>query len=257
MPLVLFCVLTFFECKHQDKPAVLQESREAKSMLQGIWKDSETDDLAFRVVGDSLIYPDSASIPIYFSIVGDSLCVGGISYAIIRHTDHLLWFENQMGDVVKLVKIDDAEVANEYKPQNSSQAIVTEYLNRDSVVMYDGERYHWYITINPTKHRVIRTNYNDDGLAVQHIYFDNIIHLALFHGNRKVFSDDLKKARFNSYVPADFLQQAVLGDIQFNHADNQGFHFDANICIPDDASCYLVGIIINTDGKMSMKLLER
>ena len=43
-----------------------QESREAKNMLQGIWVDEDTEEPSFRVVGDTIFYPDTISQPVFF-----------------------------------------------------------------------------------------------------------------------------------------------------------------------------------------------
>jgi len=57
-------------------------------------------------------------------------------------------------------------------------------------------------------------------------------------------------------VPEKFLENAILGNMQFNHIDAQGLHFDATICIPDGAACYMVSTDVDYDGKLSMNLLE-
>ena len=57
-------------------------------------------------------------------------------------------------------------------------------------------------------------------------------------------------------MPADFLEQAVLGNMEFSHADAAGLHFQATLCIPDGASCYLVETLISYKGQLSMKTIE-
>ena len=37
----------------------LPESREAKALLQGTWMDNETEDVLFRMKGDTVYYADS------------------------------------------------------------------------------------------------------------------------------------------------------------------------------------------------------
>lgn len=54
-------------------------------MLQGIWlNDDDEDDVAFRVKGDTIYYPDSTSQPVYFYIAGDTLVMKGANIANIR-----------------------------------------------------------------------------------------------------------------------------------------------------------------------------
>lgn len=226
-------------------------------MLQGIWLDAENDEVSFRVKGDSVFFPDSTSLPAYFKIVSDTFIVGNNHYPILKQASHLFWFKNQTGDIVKLVKSDDPnDVLDFMHKQPTVLSSLTEVVKTDSVVMYDGERYHWYIAINPTKYRVTKSSYNDDGLEVDNVYYDNIIHISIFHKSRQLFSSDLKKQLFGDCVPEQFLEQAVLGNMQFGSVDKSGFHFEATLCVPDGATCYLVSTDIGFDGQLSMKLLE-
>ena len=57
-------------------------------------------------------------------------------------------------------------------------------------------------------------------------------------------------------VPQEFLEQAILGNMQYDHIDGRGIHFNATLCTPNAASCYLVETIIGFDGQLSLKLLE-
>ena len=132
----------------------------------------------------------------------------------------------------------------------------TEVVKVDSVVYYGGQRYHWYVAINPTRYRVIRSTYTPEGVAVDNVYYDNIIHVSVFKGNQRLYGQNFNKQAYAADVPADFLQQSILGNIRFSHVDSQGFHFDATICIPDGESCYMVETLISFNGQVSMKLLE-
>ena len=234
-----------------------KENQEAKALLQGVWVDDETDEVSFRALGDTIFYPDTLSQPAYFRVVDDSLELSGRRYAIVKQGEHFFWFMNSSGDVVKLSKSDDPTYELSFmheKPRGITT--YTSVVNRDSVVMYDGERYHWYITINPTKYKVISTSYNDDGVGVDNIYYDNIIHVSLFQGARRIYSSDFRKQQYSKLVPSGFLEQAVMTNIEYDHADSEGFHFNATVCKTDGVSCYLVGITITRAGSMSMKLLE-
>jgi hypothetical protein len=57
-------------------------------------------------------------------------------------------------------------------------------------------------------------------------------------------------------VPVKFLEEAVLANMEYSKADAAGLHFNATLCIPDGASCYLVETVISYKGQMTMKLLE-
>ena len=126
----------------------------------------------------------------------------------------------------------------------------------DSVIVYGGNRYHWYIAINPTKYKVTTRSYNDDGLEVENVYYDNIMHVSVFQGSRQLFSSDFRKQQYAGKVPAEFLEEAVLGNMEFSHVDAAGLHFVATLCIPDGASCYLVESLVSYQGQMTMQLVE-
>lgn len=232
------------------------ENLEAKAMLQGIWIESEAEEVSFRAEGDTIFFPDSTSQPSYFRIVGDSFCLGDNRYAIVKQTENLFCFQNQSGEEIRLEKSRDEEDTLAFVGSKPEILSLTEVLKIDSVVTYGGERYHWYIAVNPTKYKVIKTTYNSEGIGVDNVYYDNIIHVSLFHGSTRLFSQDIRKQMYADKVPLQFLEQAVLGNMTYGHIDARGVHFNANLCIPDGASCYLVETLIGFDGQMNMKLLE-
>ena len=75
-------------CRQKDeKTAVQTEDTNAKTSLQGVWIDSDTQEVNFRAKGDTIYYPDSISQPAYFKIVGDTIIIGENrqKYAIVKH----------------------------------------------------------------------------------------------------------------------------------------------------------------------------
>ena len=48
----------------------------------------------------------------------------------------------------------------------------------------------------------------------------------------------------------------VLANMEFSHIDADGLHFNATLCIPDGATCYMVESTISYTGVPSMKLVE-
>ena len=237
----------------KDEP----EDKEAKAMLQGVWLDAETEDVTFCVKGDTIFYSDSTSMPSYFKIVDHSLVLSsGTTYAIEKQTTNQFWFKNQNDDIIKVVKssnLEDAEVFVHDAPKIMSY---THQVKKDSVVNFDGERYHWYIAINPTKYKVVRHTYNEDGMEVENVYFDNIMHISVYKGAQCIYSSDFRKQMYQKMVPQKFLDEAVLGDMEYSHVDAVGLHFRATLCIPDGASCYLVESTVSYKGKMSMHTIE-
>ena len=257
--LFLFLVSCGQQVRQKDSTtdSTLKEDTVAKSMMQGVWLDSETEELVLKIEGDTVFFADGTSLPAYFRVIGDSIELGTDTYLITKHTEHNFWFENHAGDEVRLEKRDSTDIDQpDFVKQDPQIINTTEVLNLDSVVMYGGQRYHWYITVNPTRNKVVRTTYTPDGVAVENVYYDNIIHVSVFQGANKIYGRDFNKQAYSSNVPDDFLAQSVLGNIRFSHVDSEGFHFNATVCIPDGEQCYMVENLIGFNGEISMRLLE-
>lgn len=241
---------------NQNNSSTLPDDKKAKEMLQGVWVDEESGDVSFRVSGDTLYFADTTSMPTYFRIYQDSLYLAsGTAYSIVKHTEHLFWFNNQNGDLLKLQKSDDVDEAD-VEIAAPSVLTYTHQVKIDSVVTYNGNRYHWYIAINPTKYKVTKRTFNEDGLEVENVYYDNIMHISVFQGARQIYSSDFRKQQYQGLVPAEFLNDAILANMSFSHIDAAGLHFNATLCIPDGASCYMVESAISYTGALSMQLVE-
>ena len=71
------CVLAaLMGCGQRAGDAELQESKEAKQLLQGVWSDEDAETVVFQMRGDSVYYPDTTSIPAYFRVYNDTLYIG-------------------------------------------------------------------------------------------------------------------------------------------------------------------------------------
>ena len=243
--------------KQAEAPVAPREDATAKQMLQGIWLNDGEEDVAFKAKGDTIYYPDSTSLPVYFQIVGDTLVLHGVSdakYRVLKQAPHLFVFEHQSGDHVRLVNSEDAGDEAYF---GAKQAVVLnqrQLIKRDTVVTVGNDRYHCYVQVNPTTYKVVKTAYNDDGVAVDNVYYDNIVHLSVFKGNQKVYSSNFEKKDFAQQVPSQILTQSVLSDITYTKADASALYFTASIAIPDSPSCYQVVITIAYDGKMTMQV---
>lgn len=250
-------VATLAACRNgsgSDKSAPT-EDLQAKQLLQGIWVDSDEENVVFKVKGDTIYYPDSLSQPIRFAVYGDTLVMQSASeskYEIIKQTAHLFEFKNPNGDIVKLVKGEDPSFELQFSKKKPMAVNQNKTLKSDSIVFCGSERYHSYVQVNPTRYKVLKTTYNDDGMEVENIYFDNTIHVSIFKQQAKVFSKDFNKRDFAKYVPKDFLRQSVLSDITLTSADARLIHYQAQLAIPDSYVSYVVDISITTDGKLTM-----
>ncbi|MBR1548917.1 MAG: DUF4738 domain-containing protein [Prevotella sp.] len=258
LPLALLLVL-LAACRPSGRPlSEREESREAKALMQGLWVEEETGDVFFKMQGDTVYFPDSLSQPSVFRVVGDTLYIGQTAaYHIERQSEHVLWFKNQNGETIRLQKT-TAEEAADAQIETAAPKIQTlsGVLKRDTVVMVGGRRYHCYIAINPTRYRVVRTAYNEEGMQVDRVYYDNIVHISIFEGSRQLFSRDFRKQLYRPCVPGAFLEQAILSNMEYTGADEQGFHFTAQLCYPDAASCYQVDNVITSSGQLSTNLIE-
>lgn len=256
---MLGVMVAMIGCSQSKTPSSAnQEDTTAKKLLQGVWLDAETEEVSFKVEGDTIFYPDSTSMPAYFKIMGDTLVMGMSSsaYLIVKQSEHLFWFKNQNGDVVKLVKSENPADTVAFEHDTPQVLTLTEVLKKDTVVFMANERYHCYIAINPTRYKVRIPKYNDDGMMVENVYYDNIIHLSIFKGTQKLFSRSLDKSMYKSLVPERFLSNAILSNMDFSNTDGGAFHFNTTICIPDGASCYLLDTGVSLDGEVKMTLLE-
>ena len=266
LPTSLFLAATLLAActsRHQASDAapdiVPTENARAKQMLQGIWTDAETGQVSFRVVGDTIFYPDSTMTHTAFRIVGDSICLGDndVRYAIVTQTDNIFTFENQNGDQVRLHRSTTPLDTLAFATKTVTPAkTLTQVRKTDGVAMAGDKRLHWYIALNPTRYRVNHTTYNDEGVAVENTFYDNLAHLSVYLGTKAIFSRDIRKTLYSGTLPQHFISSAILDDFTFQRADNTGLHFTAKLCIPDEASCYMVDTHISTKGEISLSINE-
>lgn len=252
------CLLAVVGCGKKSAPGpTIEENKKAKEMLQGIWLNDDADDVAFRVKGDTIYYPDSTSSPMYFYIYSDTLVMRGaneVKYPIVKQAAHLFEFKNQGGDIIKLVKTSDKSYLDAFQQADHVTVNQNQLIKRDTVVAVGNDKYHLYVQINPTSYKVYKSSFNDDGVQIDNVYFDNIINLNIFHGSTKLFGRDFHKSDFIQKVPQEFLKQSILSDMYYLRADEAGMHFQAILAIPDSNMSFQVEVIISQHGKMSMKV---
>lgn len=234
-----------------------QEDRNAKQQLQGIWVNDEDEDIAFKAKGDTIFYPDSTSQPVYFQVFGDTLVLHGandVKYPIVKLTHHLFIFRNQNGDEVKLKLSENPDDASLFMVERPEALNQNQLIKRDTIVTQGSEKYHCYVQINPTTYKVIKASYNDEGVEVDNVYYDNIINLHIYHGAQKLFSRDFRKQAFEGKVPKEFLRQSILSDLKLSGVDATGIHYVASLVIPDSMSSFEVEVAISYDGRMMMRV---
>lgn len=241
--------------KKADAVQTPAEDTHAKDLLQGIWLNEEDEDVAFRVKGDTIFYPDSTVQPVYFYIYSDTLVMKGaneVKYPIVKQAAHLFEFKSQSGDVVKLVKTSDKSYLESFQQKQPVALNQKTLIKRDTIVGLADDKYHLYAQVNPTSYKVLKSSLNDDGVQVDNVYYDNIVNLNVFHGATKIFSRDFHKNDFAKKVPAAFLEQAVLSDIIFDSIDKNGIHYLAILAMPDSYLSYQVKVTVSFSGRLSI-----
>mgnify|MGYP002516670920 CR=1 FL=1 len=238
-----------------------EENLTAKKQLQGIWINEDAEDVAFRINGDTLYFPEATSAPVYFRVEKDSFVLYGantVKYHIIKQSKHLFVFVNQDGDQIRLVKTNDRSYLKMFEHKTAVISVnQNKIIKKDTIIYHNGEKYHTYVQVNPTTYKVVKGTYNDDGVEVDNIYYDNIIHFGLYNGSVKLFSRNLTKNDFKKEVPASFLRQAVFSDMTFQKTDENGIHYLAILAIPDSYSSFIVDVTFSYSGNMSKKVATR
>lgn len=236
---------------------VSEEDTEAKSMLQGIWKNDEAGNLAIMVKGDSILFPDTSSLPLSFWIYRDSLYTQGahvISYKIVKQSEHLFKFVNQVGEEVKLVKSTDKMSQKAFLQDRPYAMNIFRTVDTDTVSVESGVKYDCKIHIEPTSDRMLKSTLTDEGIEVDNMYLDNMARLTVLKEGVRIYTHDFRKSEFQSMVPRDFLKTSILRSVDYSHADSAGVYFDATIGIPDASTGYVVELKVSKNGKLSKKL---
>ena len=245
-------------CKRGEKTVdTRHEDSQAEKMLQGIWVSADDENPALMARGDSIFYPDSTSMPVAFKIISDTLFIYGAtntSYPIERQTEHLFQFRNQNGELVKLVKSEDA---SDFSYFDSKQPVVlnqSRLIKRDTIVAGPTANYHCYVQVNPTTFKVIKTSFNGEGMEVGNVYYDNTVHLAVFQGAQRLYSHDFRKQDFQHLLPKLDMKQTILSDLEFDRTDDTGIYYLAFLGVPDTPTSYMVEVSVSYQGKLTMSL---
>lgn len=245
-------------CNNTKKQNSLEQSEnvKAKELMQGIWIDDESDIPLLFIKGDTIYYANSQSTPVYFKIIKDTLYTFGnelARYQIDKQTEYSFSFHSLADNIVKLHKSEDPNdsLAFSGKPVEIIP-IYTEVTQKDSVVFYNGIRYRAYVYINPSKIKVIKTIYSEEGISMDNIYYDNIMHICIYEGRKCLFSSDITKQMLENVISTDFLQQSILSEMNFKNVDRKGFHYQATVCIPESSVCNIADLSVSFDGKLTI-----
>ena len=237
------------------------EDIQAKKLIQGVWLSDEDGSVAFLAKGDTIFYPDSTSLPAYFQVFEDTIVLHGVNdvkYQILKQSEHLFQFKNQMGEVVTLTKSSDLQDLEHFETRKGTVVLnQNQVVKHDTVVSFGSERYHCYVQVNPTTYKVRKTVYNNEGVSVENVYSDNIVNLCIYQGSKKLYSSDFYKKDFGEFVEGEMLNQLILSDMEFAKIDKDGIHYHALMAVPDSPSSMVVSVLITYNGKLVKKSATR
>lgn len=258
---VLVMVPFMVGCSDNTKKETSKRNTEAEKMLSGVWFNEDDNSIAFHAENDTIFYSDSTSLPVHFRIIGDTLYLDGTSvltYPIEKQTEHLFIFKNNAGDRVRLVKINDNEIEEIFDERQHVSALnQNKVVKSDTAFVYDETRYHSYVQVNPTSYKVIRSSVNNDGVTVENVYYDNIVHVSIYRLASQLFSKDFNKKFFEKYVPAEFYSQSILSDMMYVKCNEEGFHYNAVLYIPDSMTSFLVNVTISLEGDIKVEVNDK
>lgn len=224
--------------------------------LQGIWVDDESENVQFRIKGDTIYYPDAEYNPLGLRVMNDTLYLYGsndtTSYKIDRHEGDAFWFHSLSDEIVKLHRSENELDSIAFEQKEPEDPMADQVVKRDSVMMYNGHRYRGYVYVNPSKRTVTKTTYTEMGMSVENVYYDNSAYICVYEGKKRLFGRNFTKDDFTETLSADFLRQAILSDMNFIKVTAAGYIFEATLCIPEEAACYDVDITVSPEGLVSM-----
>lgn len=255
LPLLLACCTDKGETGAPER----KENTEAKQQLQGIWLNEDDGEPVFRVEGDSIFFPDTTSAPQRFAIINDTLFMYGsnvMMYPIMKQTDNVIEFKNPNDEDVRLIKSDNTDADMRYFQHKLTIINQNKTIKSDTVVMCGNVRYHCYLQVNPTTYKVYKGTYNDEGVGVDNIYYDNSVYLSVFKGTQKMYAHEFVKSDFAGQIADDALSQIILSEIVLDKASDRELTYYALLAIPDSPSGYVVKISLTLGDKIEMKILD-
>ena len=250
--LVLFCA-----CQKGTRLQNMPEDKVAKELLQGVWLNDSSEMAVFQVVGDTIRYAGPNAPSVLFKIIRDSIYLLGddtLSYKIVRQGENTFWI-NTATDILMKLHRSDEEDQLAFIPQNEpvSVNLIQEYVEKDSVIVYNNIRYRGYVFINPSRYKVVRTIYDENGIGLENTYYDNIIHICVYNGTEELYARDISKNLFIDYVDAQELALSILSDMDFVDVNADGYHYRAVLTIPESAAYHYFNLIISPQGVLKIQ----
>ena len=255
---VLLVGLVMVSCRHHDSGYSLRhQDQDAKQMLQGIWIDDEEGTPALMAKGDSILFPDTTSLPMRFWIYKDSLYLQGSNvdrYLISKQAEHVFRFVNKGGESVKLVKAENRRMEPLFYQDHPYALNIFRTLTLDTTVTVPVGIYDCHTVVEPTSNRVMASTFNEQGIRVDNMYLDNEARVSVMFNKKPFYEHSFRKQEFSAFVPKEFLDNSILRSILYDRADTAAIYLDAVIGVPDAASAFVVEMKISKSGKLTKKL---
>lgn len=255
---ILFLVsFMLLGCIGNKKNSFYVEDEEAKRIIQGVWINEEEEVPSLMTRGDSIFYPDTTSLPAKFWIANDSLYIKGNNtnqYKIISLSEHVLEFQNQNNESIRLVRDSSKRFQKAFKQVRSYALNIFRTYDMDTVSINNNIRTECKIHLEPTSERVIKSSYNDDGIEVDNLYLDNVANTRILVGGKEIYAHAFRKHEFSTSIPKEFMAKSILRELQFSYADTNAVYLDAIVGIPDASTCYVIELKIDMKGKLTKKL---
>lgn len=245
----------------REQQEMQEADRQSHAYLQGVWVDNTTEVPVFRIEGDTVYYPDALRAASYFEVKGDTFTTYGgqvTAYYMERLSDGYLTLRSSGGDLISLYKSDnDSYDSLAFTPSDADiEPKEPQVIEKDSVVMFEGTRFRGYVYINPSQIKVIRSGISQEGMSVDNIYYDNIIHICVYKGKQRLFSKDISKPMFSSVIPENFLKVSILEDMDFMGVNEDGYKYRATVGDPEGTACYYVDLLVDNDGNIDYKIKQ-
>ena len=254
--IILAIMVLFSSCgRGGSRLERLSEDKVAKQLLQGVWLDDVSDMPLIRVSGDTFTYVEGDASSMNFKIIQDSLYLLGqdtTAYKIVRQGESVFWLQTDADHLLKLhlSEYDDDLYAFNQPTVAQEEPIVQKQMQKDSVIVYDGVRYRGYVFINPSKYKVLKTVIDENGIAQQVIFYDNIIHICVYEGANELYGKDIRKDMFSDYFDSNILAMLLLSDMDFTGVDTEGYHYRALLTIPESPVSYSMNLTISPQGSL-------
>lgn len=237
--------------------AMEEKSALMASFMQGVWIDDDSGAPFIKVRGDSIYFASRVNVPIAYRVEGDTLIIYGgeaAKYLIDMMDESTFRFFTASGDLMSLHKSENDTL--NFGSLVQSPVPEHEVIEKDSVIFSQGVRYRGYVYINSTDIKVSSPYFSEDGMYMDNVFFDNVIHICVYQGTQRLFGKDIRREMFEGIVPDDYLRYSILDDMNFIGVSPRGYTYSATICSPGSPSCYCVEVFVSKEGELKLTLVQ-